>query len=140
MDELIKQAVQNPWIQAVLLGILPAFLVDLRTFLTWNADVGGGQKYDFLTAGFRWLQGAVLGLLGYFGTWIGLYDSFVVQSAITGALSGIAVDIDRFRKLGGFQDAAQFAVKPMLIRAAQGLVVGLLTGYGISIPTGAVPV
>lgn len=138
MDEFIKSAVQNPWIQALLLGMLPAFLVDLRAFLTWDAEAGGGQKFSATISLLRLALGAASGVIGYVGTWANLYDSFVVQSAISGILSGIAVDLTRFFNLSTVEGLRTFQYKPMFIRAAQGLVIGLLTGYGIAIPTGSV--
>lgn len=41
-------------------GALAAALVDYHAFMTWKS-VQDAMKYDWGTAAFRWLQGAIMG-------------------------------------------------------------------------------
>lgn len=55
-----------PFVQAVVTGLLGGIAVDIvafRTFKSWNEFA----SYDWSLASFRAVQGAVGGVLGYFG-------------------------------------------------------------------------
>lgn len=56
----------NVYVVGALTGAASAALVDYRAFQSWKSfhDVA---EYDWLTAAWRWTQGAVTGLLTAFG-------------------------------------------------------------------------
>lgn len=59
---VVHQVLSFPSIRGALSGAVAAAVVDLHAFLTWKkfSDVTG---YDWSTAAFRWVQGAVTGAL-----------------------------------------------------------------------------
>lgn len=59
---MLKTLLANPIVAGAISGILAAAVVDVHAFLTWKRfqDVA---TYDWGTAVFRWVQGAVAGAL-----------------------------------------------------------------------------
>lgn len=130
MEELLRSLSDNALVQALLLGILPAALVDLRAFLLWKKEDGG--SYDVWLAAWRWFLGGLMGLVGWGTVQVGLVESKLVQGILTGAMSGIAVDLDKIRGMSGFSEAFAYDWKATAVRAVQGAIVGAGAAYGIT--------
>lgn len=54
--------VQLPFVRGAVSGALAAAVVDLHAFLTWKS-VMDVKAYQWGTAAFRWLQGAITGAI-----------------------------------------------------------------------------
>lgn len=62
MIATIQTILHVPAVRGALAGVGSAAVVDLHAFLTWK-NLQDAAKYDWGTAAFRWLQGAVTGAL-----------------------------------------------------------------------------
>lgn len=62
----MTQYLDHPAVKGALAGILAAAAVDLQAFRAWKSfdDV---VTYQWKTAGWRWVQGAILGALAGIG-------------------------------------------------------------------------
>lgn len=56
----------TPWVVGAVNGALGAAAADLHAFKTWKS-YHDAATYDWGTASWRWLQGAVLGAVSGFG-------------------------------------------------------------------------
>lgn len=55
-----------PFVQAIITGLLGGVAVDLAAFRSWKSWSDAAQ-YDWTLASWRAFQGAIGGVLGYFG-------------------------------------------------------------------------
>lgn len=62
MCETMTEFLQHPAVHGALVGALTAAKVDLSAFRAWRS-VHDFAVYDWRTATFRWVQGAILGAL-----------------------------------------------------------------------------
>ena len=52
----------NKYVAGALSGLLAAAVVDIAAFRSWKS-VDDAKAFDWKVAGFRWLQGAISGVL-----------------------------------------------------------------------------
>jgi len=131
MEDLIRAGVENSLLMLLLIGMLPAFLIDLRAFLLWKKDDATTQ-FNGWTSAWRVALGAFSGALVWSTTQVGLVESRWLQGLLAGALSGIAVDLDAIRLMQSFQEAIAYDYRWTVRRAAQGAIVGLGAAYGVA--------
>lgn len=62
MTAEIQTALAYPAVRGALSGLISAALVDFAAFRSWK-NFHDAYVYDWQTAGFRWLQGAVVGAI-----------------------------------------------------------------------------
>lgn len=58
--------VHVPWVSGALTGLMSAAAIDFRAFQSWKS-FHEAAIYDWQTAGWRWLQGAVVGAMSGLG-------------------------------------------------------------------------
>lgn len=56
----------NPIVKGAISGVLAAAVVDIHAFLSWHS-FGEVKTYNWGTASFRWIQGAITGALAATG-------------------------------------------------------------------------
>ena len=64
--EVVQQYLANPYVAGALSGLAAAAVVDFGAFKTWKS-FNDAATYDWKTASWRWLQGAITGLVAALG-------------------------------------------------------------------------
>lgn len=62
----MPEVLASPIVKGALAGLLGAAAVDFSAFRSWRT-LDSALKYDWKVAGWRWLQGAVVGAVGATG-------------------------------------------------------------------------
>jgi uncharacterized membrane protein len=62
----VQALLHNPYVAAAITGIIAAAIVDVRAFQSWKS-ANEALSYDWKVAGWRWFQGAVMGMVTAFG-------------------------------------------------------------------------
>jgi len=66
MFEHLQPYLVHPLARSVLAGVIAAAAIDIAAFRAWKSW-DDATRYDWRTASFRWVQGAVIGLLAGLG-------------------------------------------------------------------------